>query len=248
MSKIIDFARKQIGKPYVFGTSGPDSFDCSGLTKRASKQIGLDLYHGASTQYHRGIQEGRTDQYGYWGATGEIDSLPMDKVAFLFAQDKERPGVMAHTGLYEGNNYVTQAGGYGGKGVHRDKIDKRRWTHWGTLNAYWTERDESMVLVKGAEGESVKAFQEKLILLGHDLGKWGADGKFGNATESAVKAFQADHALPVNGAWGEAEEVMAEDLLSIINEPEPIEKLVIFKQADWDEYLVALEKLLTKAT
>jgi cell wall-associated NlpC family hydrolase len=31
MSKIINFARLQVGKPYVFGTSGPDSFDCSAL-------------------------------------------------------------------------------------------------------------------------------------------------------------------------------------------------------------------------
>ena len=49
MSKMISFARLQVGKPYVFGRSGPDSFDCSGLTKRAAAQIGLDLYHGATT-------------------------------------------------------------------------------------------------------------------------------------------------------------------------------------------------------
>jgi peptidoglycan hydrolase-like protein with peptidoglycan-binding domain len=112
------------------------------------------------------------------------------------------------------------------------------------------ERDEGMGLSKGSEGAEVKAFQEKLILLGHDLGKWGADGKFGNATEAAVKAFQADHALPINGAWGEAEEAMANDLIEIINEypPEPIEKLVIFKQSDWDDYCRAIEKILTKAT
>lgn len=35
MSKMINFARAQVGKPYIFGRSGPDSFDCSGLTKRA---------------------------------------------------------------------------------------------------------------------------------------------------------------------------------------------------------------------
>ena len=45
MSKIIDFARQQVGEPYVFGASGMDKWDCSGLTKRAASQIGLDLYY-----------------------------------------------------------------------------------------------------------------------------------------------------------------------------------------------------------
>ena len=49
MSKMINFARLQVGLPYVFGSSGPTSYDCSGLTKRAAAQIGLDLYHGATT-------------------------------------------------------------------------------------------------------------------------------------------------------------------------------------------------------
>jgi len=31
MSKMINFARKQVGKPYVFMASGPKGFDCSGL-------------------------------------------------------------------------------------------------------------------------------------------------------------------------------------------------------------------------
>lgn len=42
MSKILDFCLAQVGKPYVFGRSGPSSFDCSGLTKRAVAQIGLE--------------------------------------------------------------------------------------------------------------------------------------------------------------------------------------------------------------
>jgi len=58
MSKMVNFARLQVGKPYDFGKSGPDSFDCSGLTKRAVAQIGLDFYHGATTQWNRGTATG----------------------------------------------------------------------------------------------------------------------------------------------------------------------------------------------
>lgn len=32
IEKVLDIANKQIGKPYVWGASGPNSFDCSGLT------------------------------------------------------------------------------------------------------------------------------------------------------------------------------------------------------------------------
>lgn len=44
-------ARRQLGKPYVYGGSGPDSFDCSGLTAWAWKAAGVRLSHSAYTQY-----------------------------------------------------------------------------------------------------------------------------------------------------------------------------------------------------
>ncbi|QKW50390.1 C40 family peptidase [Streptomyces buecherae] len=39
----IDFARAQLGKPYVWGATGPDSYDCSGLTQGAWKAAGVTL-------------------------------------------------------------------------------------------------------------------------------------------------------------------------------------------------------------
>ena len=160
MSRIVQFALAQVGKPYVFGRSGPSSYDCSGLTKRAVAQIGLDWYHGATTQWLRGKQTtAPPEQYSYFGETGAIDKLPMDKVAFLFAQDKTT-GKMAHVGIYAGNGWVVQAGGYGGRGVHYNKLDRRRWTHYAILNQYWTDRDgdeemDSTVLKRGAVGPQV---------------------------------------------------------------------------------------------
>lgn len=44
-------ARKHLGKPYVYGGSGPDNFDCSGLTGWAWKAAGVRLSHSAYTQY-----------------------------------------------------------------------------------------------------------------------------------------------------------------------------------------------------
>lgn len=59
------------------------------------------------------------------------------------------------------------------------------------------------ILKKGMSGEDVKKVQEDLISLGYDLGRWGADGDFGNDTDSAVRKFQQDNNLsPVDGEVG----------------------------------------------
>lgn len=54
-------------------------------------------------------------------------------------------------------------------------------------------------LKMGSTGEDVKKVQEALKGMGYDLGKWGIDGKFGAATEAAVKAFQEAQGLKVTG-------------------------------------------------
>lgn len=57
-------------------------------------------------------------------------------------------------------------------------------------------------LSKGMSGPDVKELQEKLLALNHDLGRYGADGDFGEDTEGAVKAFQKDAKLEIDGIAG----------------------------------------------
>lgn len=40
---VVRFALAQQGKPYVFGTRGPDTYDCSGLMTAAYKEVGIDM-------------------------------------------------------------------------------------------------------------------------------------------------------------------------------------------------------------
>lgn len=58
------------------------------------------------------------------------------------------------------------------------------------------------VISYGMEGRDVKTMQEMLIQLGYDLGKWGADGDFGDCTELALKQFQSDAHLDADGKCG----------------------------------------------
>ena len=61
----------------------------------------------------------------------------------------------------------------------------------------------SRELRNGMEGADVKELQAMLIQFGYDLGKWGADGDFGDMTEMAVRDFQMDNGLEVDGIVGE---------------------------------------------
>lgn len=56
------------------------------------------------------------------------------------------------------------------------------------------------LLKKGCDGSDVKQLQEKLNAAGYDCGK--ADGDFGKKTEAAVKAFQSNNGLDVDGVVG----------------------------------------------
>lgn len=42
-AKAVAFARAQLGKPYVWGAAGPNSYDCSGLTQAAWRAAGITL-------------------------------------------------------------------------------------------------------------------------------------------------------------------------------------------------------------
>jgi GH25 family lysozyme M1 (1,4-beta-N-acetylmuramidase) len=73
--------------------------------------------------------------------------------------------------------------------------------------------DESMLngkpaptpdLAIGAKGAAVKDLQTKLIALGYSCGKAGVDGDFGKSTENALKLFQKEHGLKVDGSFGPA--------------------------------------------
>lgn len=62
-----------------------------------------------------------------------------------------------------------------------------------------TTLSTSTELKLGDTGSEVKALQESLIKLGYSCGSYGADGEFGSDTESAVKKYQKEHNLTVNG-------------------------------------------------
>lgn len=75
----IEFAYAQLGKPYEWGSTGPNSYDCSGLTGASWRAAGVSLPRTVSEQYNAGRQVARSDlQPGdiiYWYNNSQHNGL-----------------------------------------------------------------------------------------------------------------------------------------------------------------------------
>lgn len=87
--KVLAFARAQIGKPYVWGASGPSSYDCSGLTQAAWREAGVTLPRTTWDQVEVGTR------------VATSDLKPGDLV--FFYDD------ISHVGIYKGDGMMIHA-------------------------------------------------------------------------------------------------------------------------------------------
>lgn len=53
-SAIVSHARAQLGKPYIYGATGSNAFDCSGLTQYVYKKAGINIARTSSSQALQG--------------------------------------------------------------------------------------------------------------------------------------------------------------------------------------------------
>lgn len=93
------------------------------------------------------------------------------------------------------------------------------------------------VLMKGDKGEAVTLMQTYLSELGYDLGSRGIDGDFGSKTETALKSFQRDKRLKVDGEYGEKSHAALMAAIEAKNNvttltPEPVGDLTV-KPGTW---------------
>ena len=93
-------AASLVGKPYVYGASGPNGFDCSGLMYYIYKQLGYSIARGSSSQYY---------QSGYFVSTDALQ--PGDLVFFFDPRYDSSGGTLptTHVGMYVGNNQFIHA-------------------------------------------------------------------------------------------------------------------------------------------
>ena len=58
-SEVVSIAKRYLGAPYVWAASGPNSFDCSGLTMFVYRQVGVSLPHSSRAQINCGQRVSR---------------------------------------------------------------------------------------------------------------------------------------------------------------------------------------------
>lgn len=86
--KAVDFAMAQLGDPYVYGGTGPNSWDCSGLMMKAYAAAGASIPRVVGPQY---------------GASNPVSMGSLQPGDLVFYGD------MSHDGMYIGNGKVVHA-------------------------------------------------------------------------------------------------------------------------------------------
>lgn len=93
------FAMDKLGKAYVWGGTGPDGYDCSGLTSQAWRSAGVTIPRVANDQSAFGtrlnIDQLRAGDLLYWGP------------------DRANERSIDHVGMYVGGGWAVNAGGTG---------------------------------------------------------------------------------------------------------------------------------------
>jgi cell wall-associated NlpC family hydrolase len=91
----IEFALGEIGKPYVWGATGPNTYDCSGLMLRAFQAAGINLPRVSRQQFYAG------------GHVPVSQAQPGDLL--FYATDPSDPATIHHVTLYLGNDRMVEA-------------------------------------------------------------------------------------------------------------------------------------------
>lgn len=179
--------------------------DCSGLFAYAFKTLGGTMYHGSDTMFRKWCNKSGEMKSG---KRTDGEELKPGTAVFCYNGTK-----YSHVGLYIGNGEVIEAAG-ASQGVIKSKVTNSKWKYWGELKGVSFENsseetvfvkdDENFLptLRKGDKGPYVTLLQTMLLNHWYYLPKYGADGDFGNETLAAVKQFQQDWDLQVDGIVG----------------------------------------------
>lgn len=93
-SQLVAYAKQFLGCSYIYGSSGPNSFDCSGFTSYVFKHFGYTLNRSAADQYSNGTV---------------IDQSQMQPGDLILWRAYGSSKTATHVGIYIGNNQYIHA-------------------------------------------------------------------------------------------------------------------------------------------
>lgn len=220
-----EYTAEQEAKAQYWKKNAQRVWDCNGLAEGIYEDYtGVNINTKARYNYAQWCEP---------KGTGMIPAEYRVPGAAVFTGDKAStiPHVMylykpVVEGKPDGDWYLIEARGVM-YGVVKTKLYTRKPTFWGLMTKYFdygtetqsTTSNLSRNLREGCEGEDVKILQTNLIRLGYDCGDWGIDGDFGDATELALRKFQKDHKLVVDGIYGEKSHEAMEKAIAELSTP-----------------------------
>ena len=191
---------------------GVRMYDCRGFTYWLLRQVDITIKGaGATSQW---------DDDSNWSEKGIIADMPRDKVCCVF---KRKDKKMSHTGMYVLGGKIVHCSGT----VKVGSINDSGWTHYGVpFGLYGGDPmpDVRPTLRRGDSGEWVKIMQNDLSKAAYTL---DADGKFGAATEKALRQFQMDNGLTVDGVCGQKTWAVLETYEEQPVPPEPCDTVTV---------------------
>ena len=209
--------------------------DCSSAVRAAIKAAtGIDIGGNTSAQINNRKTKGQIihETDGYYPDESKL--LPGD--CLYFKGNPSHPLDVGHVEMYIGNGKVCGHGSGTGPKIRdmreycksRASASRRyfmaiRWIHGEDTNVP-TRR----TLKRGMDGSDVQEMQQILLQIGYDLGSYGADGDFGPATETAVKALQinlgiADSGIVDEALWQRLDAIIDNKGDSDDPQPEPVQ-------------------------
>jgi len=108
IDKLISAASKQIGKPYVLGSRGPGSFDCSGLVYYCLRQANV---------YCRRLNAAGYSGVTSWARISNMNAVKRGDLLFYKSDDSNSIG---HVGIYIGGGMMIDASSSNGKVMKRN--------------------------------------------------------------------------------------------------------------------------------
>jgi peptidoglycan DL-endopeptidase CwlO len=95
VATVISYAEDQLGKPYLWGGTGPDAFDCSGLVMMAYRAAGIDIPRTSEEQWA-------------WGPRVSPSQVEPGDLVFFVGADGT-PTSPGHVGLVIGKGLMIEA-------------------------------------------------------------------------------------------------------------------------------------------
>ncbi|KKP39134.1 MAG: cell wall hydrolase [Candidatus Peregrinibacteria bacterium GW2011_GWC2_33_13] len=168
LQNLLNCLKTQVGKPYVLGDEGPDSFDCSGLTQSAFKETcNINLPRVSTDQFFVGV------------AVDKNDLQAGDLIFFDTGVSENRPN---HVGVVIGNNKMINANSYYSD-VHEETYYSSYWNncYFGAKRVLNLEAVFKDVPVESEFYEYIMKLYEKGVVEGYSDGTFKPENSINRA-------------------------------------------------------------------